>query len=86
MPRHIVGVLRIDTGRTTGHSDAEFGSMARKICREIKVQQFISEWVAVRGVGGRKGPGQILREFLFENFILSAPFRDPCRIGAVLYT
>jgi len=64
--RYIVGVVRVGARFEICHSDAGIGSRARKVCREIKVQQFISEWMSVRGAGGRtvtdgkylEGPGK----------------------------
>ena len=42
MPRYVVSIVRVGARLVTCHSDARFGSRARKIGREVKVQHLIS--------------------------------------------
>ena len=55
MPGHVVSIVEPGAGFVTCHSDAGFGSRAGQVRGEVKIQQFVSDWASVGGVGRSRG-------------------------------
>ena len=55
MPEHVVRIVEASAGFVTCHSDVAFGSRVGQVRGEVKIQQLVSEWASVGGVGRSSG-------------------------------
>ena len=55
MSRHVFSIVGVGAGFATCPNDAEFGGRARQVQGGVKIQQLVSEWASVGGVGRSRG-------------------------------